>query len=333
MRFSPRAQGLLAAIVTVTIWSGFIVIARASAQRTLLPLDIALLRILGASLVLLPWGWWMVRQRQAKQPSAASDSSLWGLSPLPWRATALLGVFGGALYAVLAYAGFFHAPAIHASVLLPGSLPLWTALLAAWLLRDRITPLRAAGLALIVAGDLLVGGSSLWAAFSGGSVWQGDVLFMLAAASWATYSVHARRLAVDAVQATMAITAFALVTCVPLYLLLVACGAIPSHLAQAPWGEIAFQMAFQGIGAVVISGITFTRMIQYYGPVRSTMVTALVPGLSAIGAVLWLNEPLHWNLVAGLLLVTTGILLGVLRARTSPPSAASVAALAAKSSA
>jgi len=63
---------------------------------------------------------------------------------------------------------------------------------------------------------------------------------------------------------------------------------------------------------VVISGITFTRMIQYFGPVRSTMITALVPGLSALGAVLFLGEPLHWNLIAGLLFVTAGILFGVM---------------------
>ena len=147
MRFSPRAVGLLAAVVTVTIWTGFIVIARASAQRTLTPLDIALLRITGASLVLLPWGWWMVRRRVQALGASAPPSSLAGISPLPLRTTALLGLFGGLLYALLAYAGFFHAPATHASVLMPGSLPLWTALLAAWLLRDNITPLRAAGLA------------------------------------------------------------------------------------------------------------------------------------------------------------------------------------------
>ena len=69
---------------------------------------------------------------------------------------------------------------------------------------------------------------------------------------------------------------------------------------------------------MVVSGIAFTRMIQHYGPVRSTMITALVPGLSAIGAVLFLGEPLHWNLVAGLALVTTGILLGVLRKSPAP---------------
>ena len=322
MRFSPRTIGLLAAVVTVTIWTGFIIIARASAQRTLTPFDIALLRIVGASLVLLPWGWWMVRRRQAALGASAPASSLAGISPLPLRTTALLGSFGGLLYALLAYSGFFHAPATHAAVLMPGSLPLWTALLAAWLLRDHITPLRAAGLALIVAGDLLVGGRSLLAAFSGGDVWKGDLLFMLAASSWATYSVLARRHAVDAVQATIAITAFACMVYLPSYALLVWLGAVTSHLAQAPWSEIAFQMLFQGGGSVVISGISFTRMIQHYGPVRSTMITALVPGLSAIGAVWLLGEPLHWNLGAGLLLETLGIFFGVLGSRrsTTPPT-------------
>ena len=43
------------------------------------------------------------------------------------------------------------------------------------------------------------------------------------------------------------------------------------------------------------------------------MITAVVPGLSALGAVIFLGEPLYWNLVAGLLLVTAGILFGVQR--------------------
>jgi drug/metabolite transporter (DMT)-like permease len=52
-------------------------------------------------------------------------------------------------------------------------------------------------------------------------------------------------------------------------------------------------------------------MIEYYGPVRSTMITALVPGLSALGAVVFLGESLSWNLLTGLVCVTLGILFGV----------------------
>ena len=44
------------------------------------------------------------------------------------------------------------------------------------------------------------------------------------------------------------------------------------------------------------------------------MITALVPGLSALGAVWLLNEPMQINLIAGLLLVTCGILFGIRRA-------------------
>ncbi|MBC7618951.1 MAG: EamA family transporter, partial [Candidatus Saccharibacteria bacterium] len=135
---SPRAVGVLAAVVTVVIWTAFIVVARASADPArggvLNPFDIVYARIWGASLVLLPWGWWLVRRARRSDPGAGS---LLGLSPLPLRTTVLVGFFGGLLYAMLAYSGFVFAPAAHASVLMPGSLPLWTALLAIVVLGDR----------------------------------------------------------------------------------------------------------------------------------------------------------------------------------------------------
>ena len=64
-RLSPKVVGLLAALVTVLIWTAFIVVARASADPgrapTLTPLDIVYARLLGAGLVLLPTGWWLTR--------------------------------------------------------------------------------------------------------------------------------------------------------------------------------------------------------------------------------------------------------------------------------
>lgn len=307
---SPRTIGIAAAVITVGIWTAFIVIARASAQGSLGPFDIALARIIGASVVLLPLGWWLVRRDRAQAPGTAT-SSFFGLSPLALRITVLGGLFGGFGYALLAYAGFFYAPAAHASVLMPGSLPLWTTLLAALMLHTPISPARAIGLACIVGGDLLVGGASLLRAFEGGEVWKGDLLFMSAALSWSVYSVLARRHSLDAVRATTAVTVFALFSYVPFYLLLHGLGAIDSRQFSAPLGELLFQVVFQGVGSVVISGMTFVRMIQYFGPVRSTMITALVPGLSALGAVIFLDEPLYWNLLAGLVLVTVGITFGV----------------------
>lgn len=312
---SPQVVGVMAAVVTVLIWTSFIVIARASADPArggvLNPFDIVYARLWGAALILLPWGWWLVRRDRLSQPGAGS---LLGLSPLPLRTTLLVGFFGGLLYAMLAYSGFVYAPAAHASVLMPGSLPLWTALLAVFILGDRITPTRALGLGLIVVGDLLVGGSSLLHALDGSGVWRGDVLFVLASLVWSVYSVLVRRFALDAVRATIAITALSFVVYVPAYTLLLWLRWVPGQVFDAPWSDVAFQMFFQGVGSVVISGITFTKMIQHFGPVRSTMITALVPGLSAIAAAVILNEPLGWNVLLGLALVTSGIVFGVRQA-------------------
>lgn len=320
MSLSPRTVGIAAAVVTVAIWTGFIVIGRASAGHTLLPFDIALLRILGAGAVLLPWGWVLARR------AGPDGRSLAGFSPLPLRPTVLTGLFGGLVYAILCYAGFFYAPAAHAAVLMPGSLPLWTALLAVPLLGERITAARALGLGCIVAGDLVVGGSGLLSAFDGGQVWKGDLIFMGAAFCWSVYSVLARRFGLDPVRATIAITVLAFFVYVPAFALLAGSGLLPTRLAQAPWGEIAFQALFQGVGSVVISGITFVQMVRVFGPVRSTMITALVPGLSALGAVLLLGEPLGLNLLAGLALVTAGILFGVRAARPATPDLIAVGA-------
>jgi drug/metabolite transporter (DMT)-like permease len=311
MALSSQNVGRLSAVITVLLWTSFIIVGRASSSHILLPLDIVCSRILGASLVLLPWAWWMMREQRRKGEQVGS---LFGLSPLPLRQTVQTGFFGGLMFALLAYTGFFFAPAGHASVLMPGSLPLWTTLLMWLFLREQIGVHRAIGLVFILTGDLLVGGASLLKAFEGGDVWIGDLLFVCASMTWSAFSVTVRRFGLDAARATMAITAFALVSFVPLFTLLVLWNILPSHFSQASWSEILLQVSFQGVGSVAISGITFTQMIRSYGPVKSTMITALVPGLSALGAVIFLGEPVAWNLMVGLALVTCGILFGVRQA-------------------
>jgi len=312
-----RAAGIASAVATIAIWTAFIVVARAMALKSLTPADVVLCRIVGASLVLVPWGAWIVRRRRA----AGDPRPSWlGVSPLGWRTTALGGMLGGIGYGVFAYTGFVHAPASHRSVLLPGMLPLTTALLSAWLLRERLGPGRLLGLATILAGGMLVGGDSLLRAFDGGDVWKGDLLFLAAITCWGGWTVLVRREHLDPVDGTIAITVFALVVYGSAWLVLVLAGLLPTGLPSAPIGEILVQAGWQGIGSVVVSGITFTTMVRVFGPVRSTMLTALVPGLSALGAVVFLGEPLGVNLIAGLALVTVGIVVGVRAAAVAPAS-------------
>jgi drug/metabolite transporter (DMT)-like permease len=309
MSYSAKTIGISAAIITVAIWTSFIVVARYMALRSLTPIDIVFCRIAGASLVLIPWGLYAVR----KQRALGKGLPDWlGISPLSFRITALVGLFGGIGYSVFAYSGFLFAPAAHASVLLPGTLPLMTALFSVWFLGENINRQRAFGLLLILFGGILVGGVSIWKGLQdGGNVWIGDVLFLTASTCWATYTVLCRKYALGAVPATIAVICFCAVFFLPSYITLIATGILKSKLMTAPIAEIAFQTVWQGMGSVVISGITFTKMIQYFGPIRSTMITALVPGLSALAAVIFLNEPLSFNLLLGLFLVTLGIVVGV----------------------
>ncbi len=181
-RASPAARGVFFACVTIVIWVSFIIIARASSKGDLSGLDIAALRILGASFVLLPLGYWINYKRTLANSAGPlrAATSFWGLSPLSRALTVQMGLAGGLLYAVFSYSGFFFAPAAHASVLLPGSLPLWTSLIAWLILSQPLSRQRVMGLLLILIGDLMVGGPSLLSMFKSESVWRGDMLFILA---------------------------------------------------------------------------------------------------------------------------------------------------------
>lgn len=305
---TPRQKWLggLCALAVLCIWSSFILIARSSAKLSLTAFDIAFLRFLFSGVAVLPLVAW--RAASVAPHTSRLGAALGGLSP--WRA-ATVGAVAGICYCTFAYSGFFFAPAAHASVLLPGSLPLWTALIAAALLHERISPLRAAGLSLIVAGDLLVGGASLLKAFDGGEVWKGDLLFLAAAMTWGTYTVLCRKWRIGAIDATLAIALVCLVSFVPLYALGAWNGWWPSGLAQAGWGEIAFQAVYQGGFAMLISGVAFTQVVTTFGPLRTVMITALVPGISALAAVPLLGEPLTPLPLAGLVCVTLGLLMGL----------------------
>jgi drug/metabolite transporter (DMT)-like permease len=303
-----RAAGAAVAAVTVIIWTSFIIVGRGFAHRSLTPFDVALARFAGAGAVMLPWTWW--RSRTHPGPAAGPTSFL-GLSRLSFRVTALIGVLAGWAYALLTYNGFVWAPAAHASVLLTGSLPLWTTIIAAWWVSDRVTAARMWGLACILVGDAFVGGTSLVRSLQGGTAWKGDLMFIAASLSWAGYTTAIRRYRIDPVNATVGITVFTSLTYVPAYAVLVALKILPSHLLTAPISEVLLQALFQGLGPVVIAGTTFTMMVGHFGAVRTTMIVSIVPGLSALAAVVILGEPLTWNLLAGLAFVTLGMVVGV----------------------
>jgi drug/metabolite transporter (DMT)-like permease len=311
---TPRQKwlGIGCALAVLCIWSSFILIARTSAKHTLTAFDIAFVRFVFAGVLVLPLLAW--RAARAGRFGAA-------LPGLSLAQVVTLGAVAGVGYCGLAYSGFFFAPASHGAILLPGSQPLWTAIGAALLLGERIAAMRYVGLGLIVAGVLFVGGASLSTALQGGEVWKGDLLFMCASFCWSLYAVLCRKWRIGAIDSTLAVAICCLVTAVPLYALGAALGAWPSRLGEAAWSEILFQGLYQGGLAMLIAGVAFSQVVATFGPLRTSMITALVPVISALAAVPLLGEPLTTPTLFGLLCVTLGLVLG-LRAALPPRAAA-----------
>jgi drug/metabolite transporter (DMT)-like permease len=230
MVLSSQNVGRLSAVITVLLWTFIHHCRPGLVLACFAALGHCLFAHSGRQFGLLPWAWWMMREPRQRGEQVGS---LFGLSPLPLRQTVQAGFLGGLMFALLAYAGFFFAPAAHASVLMPGSLPLWTTLLMWLFLREQIGVHRAIGLGFILMGDVLVGGASLFKAFEGADVWIGDLMFVCASISSSAYSVTVRRFGLDAARATMAITAFALVSFVPLFTLLVQLNILSSHFSAS----------------------------------------------------------------------------------------------------
>ncbi|MBC4017521.1 hypothetical protein H7965_19620 [Siccirubricoccus deserti] len=88
--------------------------------------------------------------------------------------------------------------------------------------------------------------------------------------------------------------------------------ALPSAMAEAPWRVVLIQGLFHGLGASVIAMLLCTRAVAAIGPGPTTMVGAVVPALAALIAWPLLGEALPPLGLVAVLLVSAGMLLGVL---------------------
>jgi drug/metabolite transporter (DMT)-like permease len=286
-----RRIGLACAFSVLVIWSGFILVSRFSARGLLTPWDMAALRFGGAFLCVLPLA---LRH---------------GLPRLTALQAAAIVATAGLGFPLLAFAGFQFAPASHGGVMLPGMLPLQTALLFALVLGERWTPARLASLLLVVAGVACLA-QDTFGAHPG--AWRGDLLLFGGSFFWAIYTLLVRVWGIPALQTTLAIGLYAAPVYLPIWLVL-----LPSRIGAAPLGEVAFQVLYQGGLAVVLAGFLFTRALGALHPMALTAITAVVPALVALAAWPLLGEPLGIAGLLGVGLVTGAMLLGVLQARAS----------------
>lgn len=276
------AYGALAAL----IWAGFPAITKlAMSSNALTAWDVTALRFGVAGVLLLP----VFAKR--------------GIGKLRWPAALLLACGAGAPYVLLTAGGLAFAPAGHMGVITPSCMLLFSTLGSRFVLGDTLRFGRVLGALTIFCGILMLGWDGL--ANHGELTWLGDLMFVLGGFFWASYTVASRRFEVEPFHAT-AIVAVLSLAYLPGYVLF----AEP-QIATAPWREILIQAVFQGLLSAIVALLLYTRAVALLGAARGALFAALVPSFSLLIAIPVLHElptPLQ---IAGVLLVTAGMVLAL----------------------
>ena len=287
-----------AAMGTVALfWTGFNIISRMGGRGDLTGFDIGALRFGVSALILLPVF--------LRRPFA-----------IAWPRLFALSAFGGIGYALLVYCGFMFAPAAHAGILVNGGIPFSTALVA-WVMlgfrpnRGVLMAFAATGL-----GIALMAWHSLGAtAAAAPRQWLGDILFLGGALCWGVFGVLLRKWCLRPLDAMAGLAVFSAALYLPVYLLY-----LPATLACAPAGQVALQAVYQGVVVAICGGMLFAFATQAIGPVKASLVLALVPGITALAAVPLLGEPVDATTVIGLICVTLGAVLGAIASAPHAPA-------------
>ena len=227
------------------------------------------------------------------------------------RAELVHRIINGSLhnaYILFLYLGMTGTQAARASVLLYTQ-PIWVMLIGAALLPgERITPRRAAGFAVAMAGTVTIfsrrfgGESALWA----------DSFILISAFLWGCQAIHFKRCLGRSDM--FAVTRWAMIIGAPLYFAL-------TWLAEGG-GRYAFGFAqlyaFLHMG-VVSSGLALVLwgyLMLRHSPARVSVFLFLTPAVGVAGSAYFLGEEIGWLLLAGASLTIVGVWLATVDRRT-----------------
>jgi drug/metabolite transporter (DMT)-like permease len=217
---------------------------------------------------------------------------------------------------VFAYNLFFlygvrHAPASDGSVLVPGLIPIVTALVAWAALGERPSRRAAIGLAIALVGLVVVVRPG---ADVGMQRLIGDALFVGAAVSWSAYTLAGRRATVryGSVNANVYATAAGALLLLPVSFF--AGGWRP--LGDAP-ADALVSIAYLAVVGTVLGFVAFYEGVRLIGSARASSFALLVPVFGVLSAVLVLGENLRPSLALGGAIVLAGLWLAESGSRSS----------------
>lgn len=274
-------HGYLAAFATLIMWSAFSLFSRLAGKSTLTPYDVYALRLITATLFLLPLAGRLPR-------GAWKDKRLW-----------LLTCLSSLFYCPLAYNGFLYAPAAHGGILLGGLQPFLIGLIV-WISTGvRPGRLRLCGLALITGGVACAAVPHFisWSP----EIAFGDLLILLSSILWAFYATLAARWRYPPWGLTCAIAFGSSLVYLPIYFLW-----LPKQMLATPWSMIVAQGLYQGLVATILAMVAYLKTISLLGAERAAALLSLAPIVIGLAAIPLLDEALTGWLLSGLVMVSLG---------------------------
>lgn len=218
-----------------------------------------------------------------------------------WGKVAVLGAVGHVVFQIFFIYALDLTSTGNAALLL-ATAPVWTVLVAASLGRERLKPGVLAGALITLAGMafLVAGGSGPL----GGSRW-GDLLMVVAAISWALYTVLGRR-AIEQ-HGALEVTGWALWVGAPFLFL----AGLPD-LWRLGFESISLRVwlaaLYSGVLAVGLAYTLWYRAVGRIGQGRTAVYQNLVPVVALLVAWAWLGEVPTGMQVAGTGVILTGLI-------------------------
>jgi len=292
-----------------TIWgSSYLWIKIALAETG--PLTLAAVRLLFglAGLAAVAWA---TRQALPRDPRLAARF-------------AVLGLLNTALPFALISWGETRIASGPAAVL-TGTTPLFALVIAHFWLRDEpMTPARAAGLVLGLAGVVLLVHRGAGPAAGGSDGVAGEAAVLTAACSYAVAATYARRYLRG--QPPLLQAASAVFAADAMLWLAVPAAEWPLRVPRLPLTWLA--LGWLGLAGTCLGYLLYYYLFNAWGAARATTVTYVFPVIGVLLGVAFLGESVSAQSAAGTVLVVTGIVVAnrPARPRIAPTGAVSAAA-------
>jgi drug/metabolite transporter (DMT)-like permease len=233
-----------------------------------------------------------------------------------WPGTAALGVLFFALFPILFNASLIFTTAARGALAL-STLPLLTMLVGAALGSEALTTRKTIGVLVAMCGVALALLSGL--AYAPAGAWRGDLLMVAAALCMAFYSIWSKPFIRRS--GPIPFTAMSMgVGAVCLILVSLWRGSFEPVASFGPpqWGAAIYLGAF----GAALTFYLWAFALERTTPTRVAISITVNPiTASLVGAVL-LDEPLSWNLVAGIVTVFAGIWIATTAGRRVQPARA-----------